>query len=317
MWCNQGVIHISRALRHLASGDGLRRGGGGHKHREEELQKWFGAEQPGQARDIRARVLTAAVPLVIASLLALPAMCGLHALGRGSTGALIAIAALRPLATRSAPASSAALVVAMLIVHVCGKALNDALMHLCSRASIRLVAHPRHNVTVTMLMAFVLVTIGAPTVSYWLLGWCILFSAAGRSDPMARLMAMYAWAATCAAPAAAAWVQIVATQSLANRPQPAHTDTAVALLALIGAMRAVQVRRPDTQCAIVPISLLTFAACQATQRSRAISLGPRCGRCAAVVCAVGAAWSVPVVVPLVAAAAGTTVVSIERQSKTE
>ena len=84
VWCHQGVAHMSQALRHLAASDGQTRAEAGVRYRDEALQTWF---SPSKERSAARHHAATAAPVVVASLLALPALCLMRVVVCAAAGA--------------------------------------------------------------------------------------------------------------------------------------------------------------------------------------------------------------------------------------
>ena len=215
VWCHQAVVHMARALRHLAVSDGQTRDEAGVRHRAEALQAWFAhtKELPSTRR-----LAAVAAPVVVASLLALPALCLMHVFVCAAAGArgamllsitLVACSCLRSLVT-SAPPGPLLLVAALLVTRLCGSILGDVLVDAVAWVGARWPADSKKGPPLrlsTALQCAVLMA-GAPILGSWLLGAHLLVTGARHTRLCAQLAVAYAWAAVCAAPAAGAWAQV-------------------------------------------------------------------------------------------------------------
>ena len=271
VWCHQGVAHMSQVLRHLAASDGQTRAEAGVRYRDEALQTWF---SPSKERSAARHHAATAAPVVIASLLALPALCLMRVFVCAAAGAprgaevlpsiaLLGCSGLRSVVT-CAPPGPLLVAAALLVARLCGIILGDALVDAVAWASKRLLANSKRRpplVGIAALECAVLVT-GAPVMGTWLLGAHLLFTVARHSRLCAQLAVAYGWAVVCAAPAAGAWAQacasgaswrsfavsltsrlstqVVLAQGWPHRPRSSHADAVLAIAALAGALRVVR-----------------------------------------------------------------------------
>ena len=216
VWCHQAVVHMARALRHLAASDGQTRGEAGVRHREEALHAWL---YPTTKEQPSARRLAAtAAPVVVASLLALPALCLMHVFVCAAAGArgsilpgitLVSCSCLRSLVT-SAPPGQLLVVAALLVARLCGNILGDVLVDAVAWVGARWPADSKKGPPLSLSAALqcALLMAGTPVLGFWLLGAHLLITGARHSRLCAQLAVAYAWGAVCAAPVAWAWAQV-------------------------------------------------------------------------------------------------------------